>query len=150
MPVVTTPVKNHPSKRASLARTARVQASVSSCMCPSLPGRTDRHSQVSDMVLRGPGRAAGELVPAGSAAADGLAARVEGVELPAVLLVDVLAAHLHARGQLPLLHGKVPLQDGEAFDLLPPVEAQVELVDVALDHVAALGRGDDLAVGPPG
>src|SRR6185436_1116112 len=32
MPVVTTAQKNHPSKRGSLDRTARLQASVSSCM----------------------------------------------------------------------------------------------------------------------
>src|SRR3954463_5900800 len=37
MPVVTTAMKNHPSKRASLAWTARRHCSVCSCMGPACP-----------------------------------------------------------------------------------------------------------------
>mgnify|MGYP006962354142 CR=1 FL=1 len=37
MPVDVTPVKNSPSKRASLAAMARRQASLSVCMLPSMP-----------------------------------------------------------------------------------------------------------------
>src|SRR6476661_285497 len=73
---------------------------------------------------------------------------VHRLELGPVLLGDGLAAQLHARREVTGLDREVVVEDGELLDRLPPVEAGVEPVDVALHERPRLRRGHHLGVGP--
>src|SRR5690606_30048259 len=109
---------------------ARSATTTSAMRHPSEPARRGAHHQTARACLPRNGSAAGtplvvaQLVQVCSA----LVVRVEQV---LVLLGDHLALELHARGDLALLDGEVLVEDGEALDLLPAVQARVELVDVA-------------------
>src|SRR5699024_9162985 len=61
--------------------------------------------------------------------------RVHLLDVAPELVRDDLAAQLEARGQLAVLDGEVPAEDVELLDLLVPVQAGIELVDVGLNHL---------------
>ena len=58
---------------------------------------------------------------------------IEGVQGVLVHLLDVLALHLLAGGQLPALDAEVALEDGEGLDALVAVQPVVDAVEGALD-----------------
>src|SRR6476661_8280839 len=73
---------------------------------------------------------------------------VHRLELGPVLLGGGRAAQLHARREVTGLDREVVVEDGELLDRLPPVEAGVEPVDVALHERPRLRRRHHLGVGP--
>src|SRR6266496_3834384 len=71
---------------------------------------------------------------------------VERVEAFTVVVLDDPALDLHARRQLAGFHRQVVVEHDELLDRLPAVELDVELVDVALHHVADGVRCGDLGI----
>src|SRR5271166_5604397 len=59
---------------------------------------------------------------------------VESREAVCKLLHDYLATQLHARREIAGLDGELAVDDRESLDLLPAIQFQVQLVDVAGDQ----------------